>query len=138
MESLYDAILDLDRTFKLEMEILHGCEDLLDASFETKVVGMLPDTNHTVSLSQAFAKLTSMKDDEIFRMSTLKAQRKLACILDVVGNMQAGVGPDASLANGGKFYETLLHRLQFFNTCKDHGLRTSMCWHIVSMVVVLL
>ena len=124
MDNLYDAIIDLDRTSKLEVETLHNCEDLLDEAFEAKVVGMLPDTSNTVSLFQAFAKLTSIKDDETFRMSTMKAQRKLACVLDVVGNMQAGAGPDLTLANGGKFDETLLHRLQLVNTCKDKGFPT--------------
>jgi len=109
------ALLNLDRTFKIELAWLAGdAYSALGKRMDELILLCFPTQSAATSLAQCEKRLTALRDTAMFKCSSRPTQSSLEALRAVVGKMVAGSPPAESMKTAGGIYTKVWDRFQYF------------------------
>ena len=109
------ALLNLDRTFKIELAWLAGdAYSALGKRMDELILLCFPTQSAATSLAQCEKRLTALRDTAMFKCSSRPTQSSLEALRAVVGKMVAGSPPAESMKTAGGIYTKVWDRFYYF------------------------
>jgi hypothetical protein len=109
------ALLNLDRTFKIELAWLAGdAYAALATRMEELTMLCFPTEKVATSLAQCEKRLKALKETTMFKCSSRPSQSACDALRGVVAKMVAGSPPADSMKTGGGIYTKAWDRFQYF------------------------
>ena len=112
----FEGVPNIDRTFKIEREILEDGQDVLDKGLLDTVLRKLPDATSTATIAQVCCSIVEVRKDKAYTWSTCKAQGAVEATIEALEAMQRNTAPQKTFADGGEWYKQARRRIG--NLCR--------------------
>ena len=109
------ALLNLDRTFRIELQFLaNEAVQLLSDKVDERIVECFPTELKAVTLPQCEKQLKALRETHMVKLCSRASQSSVDAMLKIVGKMVAGSPPADSMRTGGQVFSQAWVRLAFF------------------------
>jgi hypothetical protein len=113
-----DSVESIDRSYKVDIAVLGNSTKLLEKVVQDSILNTLPSEKNHMEIDASIQHLVVLQHDPKYKLISVGCKRCIATVHEMLGNMSEGITPDASFANKGNFYTTVLNRLVEVETVK--------------------
>ena len=106
------ALLNLDRTFRIELQFLvENAAPLLAKTIDNKILDCFPTADRAITLKQTMDKLNALAHTQMCKMSSRASQSHVSAMTGLIGKMVGGAPPPDSVKTGGTVFAQAWTRL---------------------------
>ena len=95
-------LLNLDRSFKIELSWLaSGAYEAVAGAVDSKILASFPNKAAAVTMAQAKARLSTIKEDLLYKVASRQSQSAVDSMISVLSKMASGMPPPESIKTAG-------------------------------------
>jgi len=99
------ALLNLDRTFRIEMQFLmEDAPNLLQRKINEQILAAFPSEAKAVTLLQTQAALVKLRESDMCKLGSRCSQSAVDAMAKMIGKMASGSAPPESVKTGGEVF----------------------------------
>jgi hypothetical protein len=118
VRSTSETLLRMDRSVRVDLELIYQSEDLIDKALGRKILlALASETNH-LTISQSLVLLSELKASRLAKLARAAMQKAIDSTTEVLGDMLEGVAPSCGFTGGGDMYEQIWRVFPFYATTK--------------------
>jgi len=112
------ALLNLDRTFRIELQFLQeDAPNLLYEKINEGILAAFPTETKAVTLIQTQAALVKLRESEMCKLSSRASQSAVDAMTKMIAKMSSGSAPPESVKTGGEVFSSAWNRPVYGMMC---------------------
>jgi hypothetical protein len=109
------ALLNLDRTFRIELQFLAGeAYEALSKRIDEKILACFPTESKAISLQQCEKLLRGLRDSVMCKTASRASQSTVDTFVKIINKMLLGSAPCETMKTGGHVYTSAWSKIKYF------------------------